>query len=99
VTRIPALLLTVSNGFVSDIVKGGLAKALDKDPRSGACKKLDRRADAQLIALARTDEGPDESDPWSLRAVTDELVELGLVGSISHEAVRQSLKNNTTLAK
>lgn len=72
-------------------VEGGLEKALNEDPRPGARKKLDGRAEAHLIALACSD-GPDDSDHWTLRALADELVELGLVDSISHEAVRHVLK-------
>jgi transposase len=73
-------------------VEGGLEKALNEDPRPGACKKLDGRAEARLIALACSREGPEDSDHWTLRAIAEELVELGLVDSISHEAVRQVLK-------
>jgi len=73
-------------------VEGGLDKALNEDPRPGARKKLDGRAEARLIALACSEEGPEDSDHWSLRAIAEELVELGLVDSISHEAVRQVLK-------
>jgi transposase len=73
-------------------VEGGLEKALNEDPRPGARKKLDGRAEARVIALACSEEGPADSDHWSLRAIADELVELGLVDSISHEAVRQVLK-------
>ena len=72
-------------------VEGGLKKALNEDPRPGARKKLDGRVEAHLIALACSD-GRDDSDHWTLRALADELVELGLVDSISHEAVRQVLK-------
>lgn len=73
-------------------VEGGLNRALNEDPRPGARKKLDGRAEAHVIALACSEEGPADSDHWSLRAIADELVELGLVDSISHEAVRQVLK-------
>lgn len=73
-------------------VEGGLEKALNEDPRPGARKKLDGRAEAHIIALACSKEGPEDSDHWSLRAIADDLVELGLVDSISHEAVRQVLK-------
>lgn len=73
-------------------VEGGLEKALNEDPRPGARKKLDGRAEACIIALACSEEGPEDSDHWSLRAIADELVELGLVDAISHEAVRQVLK-------
>ena len=73
-------------------VEGGLAKGLNDDPRPGARKRLDGRAEAHVIALACSADGPDDSTRWSLRAIADELVELGLVDAISHEAVRQVLK-------
>jgi len=73
-------------------VEGGLSRALNEDARPGARKKLDGRAEAHVIALACSEDGPADSDHWSLRAIADELVELGLVDSISHEAVRQVLK-------
>jgi len=73
-------------------VEGGLEKALNDDPRPGARKKLDGRAEAHLIALACSEEGPDDSEHWTLRAIADELVELDLVDSISHETVRRYLK-------
>ena len=73
-------------------VEGGLEKALNEDPRPGARKKLDGRAEAHLMALACSEEGPADGDHWTLRAIADELVELGLVESISHETVRQYLK-------
>jgi transposase len=73
-------------------VEGGLDKALNEDPRPGAGKKLDGRAEAHIIALACSKEGPEDSDHWSLRAIADELVELGLVDSVSYETVRQVLK-------
>lgn len=76
-------------------VEGGLDKALNEDPRPGARKKLDGRAEAHIIALACSEEGPDESANWTLRAIAEELVDLGLVDSISHEAVRQVLKKTT----
>ena len=75
-------------------VEGGLEKALNEDPRPGAKRKLDGRAEARLIALACSDP-PDDSDHWALRLLADELIELGLVESISHEAVRQYLKKTT----
>lgn len=75
-------------------VEGGLDKALNEDPRAGARRKLDGRAEAHLIALACSD-APDDSEHWTLRALADELVELRLVKSISHEAVRQYLKKTS----
>ena len=75
-------------------VEGGLDKALNEDPRPGAKRKLDGRAEARLIALACSDP-PEDSDHWALRLLADELIELGVVESISHEAVRQYLKKTT----
>jgi len=72
-------------------VEGGLQKALNDDPRPGARRKLDGRGEAQLIALTCSD-APDDHDHWALRALAGKLVELGVVESISHEAVRQTLK-------
>jgi transposase len=72
-------------------VEGGVEKALNEDPRPGARRKLDGRAEAYLIALTCS-EPPDDHDHWALRLLADQLVEAGLVESISHEAVRQALK-------
>ena len=72
-------------------VEGGLPKALNDDPRPGARRKLDGRGEAYLIALTCSD-APDDHDHWTLRVLASKLVELGVVESISHEAVRQTLK-------
>ncbi len=72
-------------------VEGGLPKALNEDARPGQRRKLDGRAEAHLVALACS-ERPDSQARWSMRLLADKLVELGVVESISHEAVRQTLK-------
>jgi transposase len=72
-------------------VTGGLEKALNEDPRPGQKRKLDGRGEAQLIAIACSD-APAGHDHWALRLLADRLVELGVVESISHECVRQTLK-------
>jgi len=76
------------------LVEGGLKKALNEDPRPGAKRKLDGRAEAYLIALTCS-EPPDDHDHWALRLLADRLVEAGVVESISHEAVRQALKKTS----
>jgi transposase len=65
-------------------VEGGLEKALNEDPRPGQKCKLDEKAEAH--------DAPSGRDHWPLRLLADKLVELGLVESFSHEAVRQQLK-------
>ena len=77
-----------------EYVEGGLEKALNEDPRPGARRKLDGRGEAYLIALTCSD-APDEHEHWALRLLADELVELGIVESISHETVRQYLKKTS----
>ena len=72
-------------------VEGSLDKALNEDPRPGQQVKLDEKGQAHLIAIACSD-APDGRDHWPLRLLADRLVELGVVESISHEAVRQALK-------
>src|SRR5258708_33349888 len=72
-------------------VEGGLPKALNEDARPGQRRKLDGRAEAHWVALACS-ERPDSQARWSMRLLADKLVELGVVESISHEAVRQTLK-------
>lgn len=72
-------------------VEGGLDRALNEDPRPGQKRRLDGRAEAQLIAIACS-EPPPGHDHWALRLLADRLVELEIVDSISHECVRQTLK-------
>ena len=73
------------------LVEGGLNKALNEDPRPGAKRRLDGRAEAHLIVLTCS-EPPDDHDHWALRLLADKLVELGVVESVSYETVRQTLK-------
>ena len=54
-------------------------------------KKLDGDQEAQVIAL-RLGSPPQGFANWSLRLLANEVVELGLIDSISHETVRKTLK-------
>jgi len=54
-------------------------------------KKIDGEIEAHLIALSCSDP-PAGRARWSLRLLAEKIVELGYVDSISHEAVRQTLK-------
>lgn len=75
-------------------VEGGLDKALNEDPRPGQKRKLDGRGEAILIATACS-EAPEGHNHWTLRLLGGKLVELGVVKSISHETVRQTLKKTS----
>lgn len=72
-------------------VEGGLEGALNEDARPGQKRKLDGRAEAQLVAIACSN-APEGHEHWSMRLLAGKLVELGIVESISHETVRLTLK-------
>jgi hypothetical protein len=73
----------------------GLEAALERSVPDRAYKRsLDGRAEARPIALARS-EPPEGRDRWSLRLLADEAVELGIVGELSHETVRKTLKKTS----
>ena len=54
-------------------------------------KILDGEQEAKVIAL-RLGPAPEGCGNWSLRLLTEKVVELQIVDSISHETVRQTLK-------
>lgn len=88
-------LNTVTN-LCQRFVEQGLEAALERKKRQTppTPRKLDGRGEAQLIALACR-QPPDGCSRWALRLLADELVELGVVESISHETVRQTLKKTS----
>ena len=54
-------------------------------------KKLDGKQEAEIIAL-RLGDPPAGFANWTLRLLSDKVVELEIVESISHETVRGTLK-------
>lgn len=73
----------------------GLEAALERSlPDRVYERSLDGRAEARLIALACS-EAPEGRDRWSLRLLADKAVELGIVGAVSHETVRKTLKKTS----
>jgi transposase len=72
-------------------VEGGLDAALDERPRPGAVPKLDERGQATLIALACSTP-PAGRTCWTMQLLANELVVRRVVGAISDEAVRRTLK-------
>ena len=69
----------------------GLCRVLKDRPQAHRPRKLDDRGEAHLIALACSPP-PAGHDHWTLRLLAGKVVELGLVSSLSHEAVRLRLK-------
>jgi len=54
-------------------------------------KKVDGEVEAHLVALACS-KPPEGRVRWTLRLLADSMIELGYIESISHEAIRQTLK-------
>ena len=71
----------------------GIAAIHRRDPDRTYERKIDGEDEARLIALACSDP-PDGRHSWTLRLLADELVTLEQtdVESVSHETVRQTLK-------
>lgn len=74
----------VTEGF--EIALNG--KERETPPRQ---KVLDGEQEAKVIAL-RLGEPPEGFANWSLRLLADQVVELGIVESVSHETLRKTLK-------
>ncbi len=74
------------------LVENGLEDALVRRQRKQPPRrKLDGKAEAQLIALACS-KPPKGRQRWSIRLLAGQLVELEIVDSIGRECVRQTLK-------
>jgi hypothetical protein len=75
------------------LVSCGFESALcgEKRVKSPRSKLLDGEQEARIIAM-RLGEPPAGFANWSLRLLAGKVVELGIVQSISHETVRQTLK-------
>lgn len=75
------------------LVEEGFEVALNGTKRQSAPtpKKLDGEQEAQVIAM-RLGTPPKGYANWSLRLLARKVVELGIVETVSHETVRQTLK-------
>ena len=75
-------------------VQEGLDSALHDKPRPGAKLCIQPEQEAHVIALACT-EPPDGRERWTLRLLTNKVVELGIVEEVSRETVRRTLKKTS----
>lgn len=76
-------------------IDGGVDWALSERQRSGGQRKLDGKQEAFLVALACSNP-PDGRAAWSMQLLADQIVELGLINSISDEPVRRTLKKTNS---
>lgn len=73
------------------LVEHGLEDALQRLRDAHGPRKLDGDAEARLIAVACS-EPPGGRARWTIRLLSDKMVELEVVESISRETVRKTLK-------
>ena len=76
-------------------VEEGLEHALQPPPRRRVYeRRLDGKGEAQLVALACSP-APEGRARWTLRLLSDRMVELEYVETISHETIRCTLKKTS----
>ena len=91
-----AQVLNISMRKIDRVKKRFVIEGLDValNGRKGSriyAKKTDGDFEAHLVALSCS-EPPEGFARWSLRLLADQVVELGYIDSISHEAIRGILK-------
>jgi transposase len=74
-------------------VERGPLSLLERQPRT-LPSKLDGEKEARLVKLACS-KPPDGRTRWTLRLLAGRLVELEVVGAISHETVRRAMKKTS----
>jgi transposase len=72
-------------------IEEGVESALNERPRSGVKRCLDPKQEAHVIALACSTP-PDGRERWTVRLLTEKVVELGIMEEVSRETVRRTLK-------
>ena len=76
--------------------EGGLDAAVHrKKPTGRRYRKLDGEQEARLVALACSP-APEGRGRWTLKLLADRLVELEVVGAVSDETVRRTLKKTNS---
>ena len=88
----PSTVYRVRERFVLE----GFEAALEhKRPDRVYVRSLDGKGEAQLVTLACS-QAPEGRNRWRMRMLADRLVQLGVVGRISHETVRLTLKKTNS---
>ena len=76
-------------------VEEGLERAVNPKPQKRyRSKNLDGAGEAFLVATACS-QAPEGRVDWTLRLLSERLVECNITESISHETIRQTLKKTT----
>jgi len=78
-------------------IENGLAASLDPHrPERPRERKIDGEVEAHLVALVCS-VPPEGKARWTLRLLADKLIELEYLPEVSHETVRQALKQTSCL--
>ena len=83
----PSTISQIAERFV----KEGLQSSLGRKEQVNRRRKVDGRVEAHIIAIACSD-APEGRERWTLQLIADELVQLGVLESISSTAVGNTLK-------
>jgi len=74
------------------LVEKGFSAAIERQQREIPPKiKIDGEIEAKIVALTCSD-APEGRSQWTLRLLADRVVELGILGSVSHTAIADCLK-------
>jgi len=85
----PKTVFNIRRRWVEEGMEAALGRK--KQERPSRIRKLDGKAEAKLVATC-CGPAPEGRARWTLRLLSDKLVELGTVESISPETVRSALK-------
>ena len=90
-------VVRIRHRFVRERDSQSVEQACERKPRGPAPhrRRLDGKAEAQLIVLACSDP-PDGRDHWTLQLLCDELARLKVVESVCPETVRKCLKKTNS---
>ena len=82
--------------FLHLVVEEGLDEAISPKPNQRVFeRKIDGKAEAHLIALA-CGTPPEGRSRWTLRLLSDQMVALEIVPSVSYETIRRTLKKTNS---
>lgn len=91
--------LLCSVGTVGNVraryLKEGMEAALYDKPRPGRAPKITGDIEAQITVLACSDP-PEGAARWTMRLLTDRVVELGLLDSLHHTTLWERLKKTNS---
>lgn len=72
-------------------VRENVEAALGERPRPGQKRKLNEKQEARLVAIACSDPPPGQKR-WTIQLLMEEIIQQGVVDTISFETVRRVLK-------